>query len=134
MAIIWKEDLSIGVAEVDNQHKELIDRINGLFDACNNGKGKEEIVKVTGYLGEYVTVHFSAEEGLQKKYGYPEYEAHRKLHAQFIEDFKELKGKLDKEGVTPALIIQMNRLLIDWLLQHIKKTDKELGRYIKGKL
>jgi hemerythrin len=45
-----------------------------------------------------------------------------------------LKGNLDKEGVTPGLIIKMNKLLIDWLLTHIKKADKALGQFIKGKL
>ncbi|MGE5629792.1 MAG: bacteriohemerythrin [Caulobacteraceae bacterium] len=134
MAIAWREDLSIGVEKIDSQHKELISRIDGLFEACNKGKGKEEVVKVIDYLGDYVIVHFSDEEELQKKYGYPEYNSHKKMHAQFIEDFKGLKGQLEKEGVTPALIIQMNRKLLDWLLNHIKKVDKQLGVFLKDKM
>lgn len=134
MAILWKDDLSIGVDQIDNQHKELIARIDGLFEACNNGKGKEEVLKVIDYLGEYVVTHFSDEEVLQKKYGYPEYDNHKKMHTQFIKDFEVLKGNLDKDGVSPSLIIKMNKLLIDWLLNHIKKADKALGTYIKSKL
>lgn len=134
MAITWTEDLRIGVEEVDNQHKELIRRMDGLFEACNKGKGKEEVVKVIDYLGEYVVEHFSAEEELQRKFGYPQYNAHKKLHGQFIDNFKGIKAQLDKEGVNPLLIIQMNRLLIEWLLQHIKKADKELGKYLKEKI
>jgi hemerythrin len=123
MAILWRDDLSIGVDQIDNQHKELIKRIDGLFEACNNGKGKEEVLKVIDYLGEYVVTHFSDEEVLQKKYGYPEYNNHKQMHTQFVKDFGVLKGNLDKEGVTPGLIIKMNKLLIDWLLTHIKKAD-----------
>lgn len=134
MAILWKDDLSIGVDQIDNQHKELIARIDGLFEACNYGKGKEEVLKVIDYLGEYVVTHFSDEEVLQKKYGYPEYDNHKKMHTQFIKDFEVLKGNLDKDGVSPSLIIKMNKLLIDWLLNHIKKADKALGTYIKSKL
>ncbi|MHB1393568.1 MAG: bacteriohemerythrin [Clostridia bacterium] len=134
MAITWKEDLSIGVEQIDNQHKELIGRIDGLFEACNKGKGKEEILKVIDYLGDYVVTHFSDEEGLQKKYNYPEYNSHKLLHTQFIKDFRTLKDSLIKDGVSPSLIIKMNKLLIDWLLNHIKKTDKELAVFIKGKL
>lgn len=134
MAITWKEDLSIGVDQIDNQHKELIGRIDGLFEACNKGKGKEEVLKVIDYLGDYVVTHFSDEEGLQKKYRYPGYNSHKLLHTQFIKDFGTLKDSLNKDGVTPILIIKMNKLLIDWLLNHIKKTDKELGVFLKGKL
>lgn len=134
MSILWKDDLSIGVDQIDNQHKELISRIDGLFEACNNGKGKEEVLKVIDYLGKYVVTHFSDEEELQKKYGYPEYNNHKQMHTQFIKDFEVLKGNLDKEGISPSLIIRMNKLLIDWLLNHIKKADKALGTYIKSKL
>ncbi len=134
MAIAWNDNLSIGVDQIDNQHKELIGRIDGLFDACNNGKGKEEVLKVIDYLGAYVITHFSDEEGLQKKYGYPEYNSHKLLHTQFVKDFGILKDTLNKDGVTPMIIIKMNKLLIDWLLNHIKKTDKELAVFLKGKL
>lgn len=134
MSITWKEDLAIGVEQIDNQHKELIGRIDSLFEACNKGKGKEEVLKVIDYLGDYVVTHFSDEENLQKKYGYPEYNSHRMLHAQFIKDFGTLKDTLSKDGVTPGLIIKMNRLLTDWLINHIKKMDKALGVYIKEKL
>lgn len=134
MAITWKEDLRIGVEQIDNQHKELLGRIDNLFEACNKGKGKEEVIKVIDYLGEYVVTHFSDEEDLQKKYAYPEYNNHKAMHTQFIKDFEVLKGSLNKDGVSPGLVIRMNKLLIDWLLNHIKKTDKELGAFIEGKL
>lgn len=133
MAISWKEDLAIGIDRIDNQHKELVARIDGLFEACNRGRGKDEIQKVVDYLEEYVVTHFADEEALQKEYGYPEYNTHKQLHDQFIKDFGALKDSL-REGVTPSLIIKMNKLLVDWLLNHIKKSDKALGVYIKDKL
>ncbi len=134
MSITWKEDLKIGVDHIDNQHKELFARIDNLFEACNKGKGKEEVVKVVNYLGEYVITHFSDEEALQRQYNYPEYNSHKLMHTQFVKDFEMLKDSLDKEGVSPGLVIRMNKLLIDWLLNHIKKTDKALGAFIKEKL
>ncbi|HWR62333.1 MAG TPA: hemerythrin family protein [Clostridia bacterium] len=133
MAITWKDDLSIGVPQIDNQHKELIKRIDGLFEACNKGQGKAEVMKVTDYLGQYVVTHFSDEEALQKKYGYPDYNNHKQLHTQFIKDFETLKDSMDRDGVSPALVIKLNKLLIDWLLNHIKKADRALGDYIKNK-
>jgi hemerythrin len=43
MLIEWNEDLTTGNRTIDEQHRELIDRFNGLLAACNQGKGKEEI-------------------------------------------------------------------------------------------
>lgn len=62
MAIEWTQDLSTGSDEIDNQHKELFRRINSLLDACNQGKGREEIGKTVQFLEDYVITHFSAEE------------------------------------------------------------------------
>jgi hemerythrin len=106
MAITWKEDLKIGVDQIDNQHKELISRIDGLFEACNNGKGKEEVLNVVDYLGEYVVTHFSDEEALQRKYGYPEYDMHKQLHTQFIKDFGVLKNNLNEGGLHLFLLLR----------------------------
>ncbi len=41
MAIQWAEDLAVDTIEIDNQHKELFDRINVLFEACNQGKDRD---------------------------------------------------------------------------------------------
>lgn len=45
MAIEWTDELATGVNKIDNQHKELFKRINNLLDACNQGKGKDEVKK-----------------------------------------------------------------------------------------
>ena len=37
----WKNDLSVGIAEIDRQHKVLIDLINQLHDAMLTRKTKE---------------------------------------------------------------------------------------------
>ncbi len=133
MAIEWKEDLAIGVAQVDDQHKELFKRVSDLFDACTAGKGKEEIVKVVKYLEDYVVVHFSEEEELQRQYSYPEYNNHKQQHDKFVSDFFALKAKLQYEGPTATIIIQLNHTLVNWLINHIRKSDKALGIYLKQK-
>ncbi len=133
MAIEWKDDLAIGVSEVDEQHKELFKKVSDLFDACTAGKGKDEIGRVVKYLEDYVIVHFKAEEGLQEKNGYPEYESHKKQHQLFIKDFLALKDKLQFEGPTATVIIQLNHTLVNWLINHIRKSDKALGVFMKEK-
>jgi hemerythrin len=133
MAIEWKSDLAVGVKEIDDQHKELFEKVAALFDACNAGKGKEQIDSTIKYLQEYVVLHFNSEEKLQKQYGYPEYINHKAQHDQFIKDFLELKAAIDKEGISGLLIIKLNKTLVDWLISHIRKTDKVFGVFLKEK-
>lgn len=133
MAIEWKDDLAVGISEIDEQHKELFDKIGSLFDACNAGKGKEQIDATIKYLQDYVVLHFGSEEKLQKKYNYPEYIKHKEMHDQFIKDFLVLKESIDKDGINGLMIIKLNKLLVDWLINHIRKTDKAFGVFLREK-
>ncbi|OGO78164.1 MAG: hemerythrin [Clostridiales bacterium GWB2_37_7] len=133
MAIEWKEDLAVGVKEIDTQHQELFSKVNALFDACNTGKAKEQINPVIRYLQDYAVLHFGAEEKLQKQYDYPEYASHKAQHDQFIKDFLELKEKIEINGVTGLTIVQLNQVLVNWLIKHIRKTDKAFAAFLKEK-
>lgn len=134
MPIQWTEDLSIGNKEIDNQHKELFNRINQLLDACNKGLGKEVAGKTLIFLEDYIITHFTSEEGLQRKHNYPDYEAHKSLHVKFIKEFNELKKRFEAEGPTLPIVLQINRTVVDWLINHIKKVDKAVGEFVKTRI
>lgn len=133
MALLWNEGLSVGVAEIDNQHKELFNRINNLLDACKQGKGSEEIERTINFLSDYVITHFGTEENLMVRYNYPDYASHKEKHEKFNKKFAELKMQIQKEGSGLLTTLGTNHLLIDWWLNHIGKVDKALGVFLKGK-
>jgi hemerythrin len=85
------------------------------------------------FLEDYIVIHFTAEENIQKKYNYPDYEAHKSLHLKFIQDFSALKKNFDAEGPSLPIVLQINRIVVDWLINHIKKVDKALGEFVKTK-
>jgi len=131
MSIEWTSDLATGVDQIDDQHKEIFKRVNRLSEACNAGKGKEEVLKLLLFLEDYVKEHFAAEEKLQVRYGYPGYASHKSQHTRFVADIARLGTAFKTEGATLSLVIMTNKTLISWLLQHIGKTDKELGAYLQ---
>lgn len=133
MAIGWTEDLSVDVSEIDEQHKELFRRVNALLEACKQGKGKEEVGGVLEFLDAYVKSHFSSEEKLMLEHDYPEYINHRSQHLAFIEDVDKLGEELKERGAGLHLVVRTNQAVVDWLLRHIKKTDKAMGNYVKTK-
>jgi hemerythrin len=67
------------------------------------------------------------------KINYPEYANHKSYHDQFVKDLSLLKTQLDNEGLKLNLVVQTNKLLVDWLINHIKKVDKALGEFLKNK-
>lgn len=134
MPIQWTPDLAVGVETIDNQHKELYKRINDLLEACRAGKGKETVGEVVAFLEAYVVEHFNAEESLMVRYSYPGYVDHKSLHTQFVKDFAALKEQIKAEGATGHIVIQTNRVVVNWLNQHIRNVDTRLGEFLKTKL
>jgi hemerythrin len=131
MSITWNDSLATGVTAIDDQHREIFSRVQRLSDACGAGRGKEEVMKLLLFLGDYVKEHFAAEEKLQIRHAYPEYAAHKSQHTRFIADLSRLENEFKLEGATLSLVIMTNKTLTAWLVQHISKTDMEFARYLK---
>jgi hemerythrin len=134
MSIAWSETLASGSAEIDRQHKELFERINDLLAALKKGGvDMAEVARIVAYLTEYVVFHFGTEEKLMDQYAYSSASGHKAQHAQFIKVFQRLKDRMMKEGLNPPLQQETKELVVDWLLNHIKYSDRALGAYLKLK-
>jgi hemerythrin len=80
--IEWSDTLSIGVKEIDDQHRTLVDMLNKLNEAIHGGWGKEARREVIDTLIEYTRVHFATEESLMSISNYPNSKGHKKQHAE----------------------------------------------------
>jgi len=134
MKMRWTQDLSVGVEEIDNQHKELFDRINNLDSAMKQSRAKEEVVRLIEFLDKYVIIHFGAEEKYMTDYDYTGYALHKTKHDWFKKEFSDIRTKLDAEGITPDVIVRSNNLLITWFSNHIRSIDMMLGSFLKSKI
>jgi len=134
MAIQWTESLTTGIEIIDEQHKELIVRVNSLLEACQQGKGKLVMAGILKFLAEYAVSHFAEEEKYMQKFNYPDYDNHKAQHAKFISDFGLLKDKFDTQGAGINLVLVTNKTIVDWLVNHINNTDKALGAFLKDKV
>lgn len=130
MAFQWNASYAVGVPAIDTQHQELFTRISALLDAMREQKGQLEVGKTLRFLENYVIEHFGMEEALMSRIGYSALTAHRTQHQAFIHDFTALKAQFTAEGATSSLVIQVQRRVCDWLVQHIKQTDLLLGQYL----
>lgn len=126
----WKDSLSIGIPEIDKQHKDLCDKIDSLYDACAKGKGADEAVKILNFLESYTIRHFADEEKFQLKIQYPKYQQHKKMHDDFVKEIADLKKQLLASGTTMPMVIHINQTISGWLVNHIMQTDAELKKYV----
>lgn len=132
MAIEWTKELATGLPVIDEQHRELFRRINTLLDACQHGRGKDEITRVIIFLEDYVVTHFSAEELQMLKSGYPTYASHKALHDEFRLNFAALRRLFEADGPAVHVIIKTNQVVVEWLTAHIKRVDKAFGEYLQA--
>ena len=58
----WTDDLSVGVELIDEQHKELFNRINDLVTAIKSATCTYKLPDVIQFLEDYIVKHFSEEE------------------------------------------------------------------------
>lgn len=128
---MWKDSLKIGVTLIDSEHKELCDRIDALFAACSQGKGKDELLNTINFLESYTIKHFSDEEKLQRSSTYPKVAEHKEMHEFFKAKIAEMKKDLMANGASITSVSKTNYFLMDWLLNHIQKVDTELANYLK---
>ena len=126
------KDLEVGVLEIDEQHKELINRLNSLLSMGQGADSREETQKTLDLLEEYIVKHFTDEEELQKQNKYPEYESHKKMHQLYIGEFQKLKKEFATSGHSLKFTMDLNNSLINWIVKHIKSADVELGKFLKN--
>ncbi len=134
MALQWTTNMTTGVEVIDLQHRELFNRINAIFDSCNKGNSREEVVRVIDFLDGYIVSHFETEENLQRRHNYPEYTAHKTAHEEFKKEFLRLKQAVEATGITFHTVVITSKLLSDWWIQHINNLDKKLGIFLKDKM
>jgi hemerythrin len=134
MSISWREELAIGNQRIDEQHRELLERFDALLAACRRGEGRAELARLLDFLDEYVVKHFGEEEQLQQSSDFPDFPSHQLQHLGFTKRLHELKRSISSEGeVQVDHVLTTNKMLLDWLVQHISTRDRELGRFLSQK-
>jgi len=128
----WTENLSTGIKTIDDQHKDIINKMNDVFKSKNTSKNPNEILETLRYLETYVKNHFADEEKIQIQSKYPKYQQHKQAHNEFIKSVDKLFEKFNKEGVVLSLIIDVNKTILDLFVKHIINVDKQFADYYKG--
>ena len=126
LKIAWDESLSTGVRAIDVQHKYLIDIINELAEAIEQGQGAKAVKTILNLLRYYAEWHFEREELCMERYQCPAAEENKKAHGFFVETFESFQTEYKHSGGSEAIARRMYSELTDWLVNHIKGVDGQL--------
>lgn len=133
MKVEFDESLVTGNTVIDNQHRELIGKVDALLTCCEQGGGKVQAIKMLDYLEKYTEFHFAEEEKLQEEISYPAMEGHKQKHEEFKKAVEVLYEMLvEEEGPSEAFVAAVKKNVVDWLFEHIKNMDQALAAYIKS--
>lgn len=132
MALIeWNDKYSVGIRELDSQHKQLINILNDLYDAMKAEKANDAIGSIIFKLVNYTKTHFATEERYMAQYGYPDLAGQKREHAAFTE--KVLKFKEDFDSGRTSISVSVTSFVKEWLVNHISISDKKYGPFLNSK-
>ncbi len=117
----WSDALSVGIEEIDEQHKVLVDLVNRMHDAIHNRHGSDVVKGILAELADYTRIHFAVEESLMRILNYPGYEEHKEIHEELLQHVVELRDKVES-GKT-AIGFELMHFLRNWLTKHIMEED-----------
>jgi len=129
--ITWTPAMTVNVDLFDDHHQKLLGLINRLYVYMEEGAGASVLMSTLEELIDYTDYHFSAEEKVFEKYNYPYIAAHKEQHKELLDKASVLRKQL-KEG-TVVLSHEVLDFLQDWVTNHILKTDKQYGEFLKDK-
>ncbi|MBI4388772.1 MAG: bacteriohemerythrin [Nitrospinae bacterium] len=127
----WDQSYSVGVNEIDNQHKQIFSFINQLYKAMMKGQGKEAMGKILDALVDYTATHFAYEERLMTQTGYGGYDEHLDKHKKLVAQVLEFQGQY-KKGMADVNY-DLFDFLKGWLRNHIHGIDKKYSAHFNSR-
>ena len=119
----WEDSYSVGVNEIDKQHRVIIEVINELITEISAKPSEENIVGIIHKLLNYKDYHFKTEEKYFDMYNFEGADEHKKEHIKFGEKIAEMEKEYKEDVI--KLAFELVDFLEDWLINHLINKDQE---------
>ncbi|MHB8763857.1 MAG: bacteriohemerythrin [Deferrisomatales bacterium] len=126
----WGPLFETGIPIVDEQHRELVRRLNDLGREMKRGRGGDVVAELLAYLERYAAVHFESEECLMGAADYPGLAEHRRRHAEFR---RQLAAHLAALGDDPGggAALRIHGWIMTWLGEHVLHADLKFADHVR---
>ncbi len=124
--IEWRDAFSVGLPEVDHEHREMIEMINSLQLEAEACTGIENVLGALGEIHARISAHFALEEKCMSSLGYEGYPEHKADHERLLDDIRDIMDEVDVTGrYDPAVL---NERLSEWFVGHFSTLDARFHR------
>jgi len=120
--VIWKDEYSVGIPELDAQHKKILKVIDNLYTATRGKENSSVIWESLLELRDYTMTHFACEEKKLRDCDYPDLVVHVNAHDLLRGKTEEFVG-MYRLG-TGGLSFDLLDFLKKWWTQHILRMDQ----------
>lgn len=126
--IQWRDDYSLGVPEVDHEHRELIDGINRLHADIGTGADVSYVEAALGEIHASIAAHFALEEKHMVARRYDQFAAHKADHERLLDDILDMMDEVRaSDHYDPEPLSQR---LSEWFGEHFRTHDARLHRWL----
>ena len=125
-----KEEYLTGIPQVDEEHTrifELAEQAYQLLQDEHRYDKYDDLVHLVEELKSYTKYRFEHEEEYMESIDYQAIFIQRAQHKAFIQKLDEFE--IDEDGLEyQDSIIELLDLITEWLIEHIVKMDKLIGK------
>jgi hemerythrin len=122
----WRNEYSLGIVEIDSQHKQLIGHFGTIEEAIRQGQNWSSIYFLVAELRDFARFHFTCEEALMRLFDFPVLRLHTAEHAHL---FKVL-AEIEKNSINKAIERELVEFLRVWMTKHIVGSDRGFAQHV----
>jgi hemerythrin len=129
--IAWSDFLSVGVPEMDEEHRQFIARVNELNKAIIDYESKATVERLMDLMLMEAAHHFWHEQELLTRWKYPGTADHIAKHVALTQEFERVMKEFAETDI--SYVWALKGLHIKQLLvQHLLKEDMKYREFLRA--
>lgn len=126
----WRDEFSVGIADVDHEHRELIALINELVERMTGGGPEAPVLDYFGEVHAKIAAHFALEEKIMRDRNYDQYADHKADHDRLLDELREIMDAYE-DGELPQ-VDELAGRLERWFGEHFRTRDARLHQLLSS--
>ena len=122
--LAWKPEYSVGIASMDDEHREMIGLINDVYVKLGTAPDAATIEECLEEIFTTISMHFALEERIMRDSGYEEYEDHKDDHEELLDEIRDLMDEFAADTDKGAKLLEER--LSTWFGNHFASFDARL--------
>lgn len=124
----WRDEFSLGIPEVDHEHRELVRAINSVHQVLDESPSSAEASSALGEIHAQISAHFALEEKNMQARRYPAYAEHKRDHEALLDEIREIMDECERD--LPYGREAFSAKLNSWFETHFRTHDARLHRFL----